>query len=77
MNRLNKANADTIWKSINPHVLNLDGLGLDCGIYDQNAQFVYPPVLGLSRQAVESAKWLMIDDGFTIRLYIKEYSNKL
>lgn len=73
---LNSAPSEIIFKNINPTLFDLSTIGSDCGIYNGNEEFVFPPVIRLSIEEVEKTKFCLLDDGFNIFFYIIEYFKK-
>lgn len=67
---LNKASVETTFKSVNPLLFNLNGLGADCGTVDSAGAFVYPPTLRLTSAALADVNWCLLDDGFNLYLYV-------
>ena len=61
---------DAIFKNVNPTLFDLSGLGTESGIYDEHEQFVFPPAVRLTRTSMESTPWVLLDDGFSLYLYI-------
>lgn len=69
---LNKASVDAIFHCISPTLFSLESLGETSGFADENEQFVYPAVLRLSSKELEGLSWCLLDDGFSLFLYILE-----
>lgn len=67
---LNKASVDSIFKSTNPSLFNLNDLGTASGIYDSEGNFVFPQPMRLTRGALTGVNWCLLDDGFCLFLYI-------
>lgn len=61
---------DHMFKNINPTLFDISAIGTDYGIYDENEEFVYPPVLNLTYDDVENTEICFLDDGFNFYLYI-------
>ena len=58
-------------KQINPVMFDLSHIGDEYGVYNDE-EFVWPPVIRLSSQTVESCQLCLLDDGFNFFLYIIE-----
>lgn len=70
---LNNAPSDIIFKNINPTLFDLSEIGQNYGIYNENEEFIYPPVIRLSIEEVEKTKFCLLDDGFNIFFYIIDF----
>lgn len=56
-------------------MFDLSEIGESCGIYN-GEDFVWPPVIRLAYQSVESCQLCLLEDGFNFFLYIIELHNK-
>ena len=58
-------------KQINPVMFDISSIGDECGIYNDD-EFIWPPVTRLAYQCIESCRLCLLDDGFSLYLYIIE-----
>lgn len=72
---LNKGSVDFTCKTINPNLFNLNKLGTANGFIDSDENFIFPPLLRLTKASLDGVHWCLLDDGFALYLYILEFLN--
>ena len=73
---LNKGSVDFACKTVNPNLFDLNELGTANGFADSDENFIFPPLLRLTKTSLEGIRWCLLDDGFALYLYIHEMYNQ-